>query len=261
MVPVGRLTMVRTFAKSELIRAMSFVAIPGLIGPMLGPIAGGLIVGYFHWRVIFFVNIPIGLIGSVPGLSASAGLSRKVQSARYRRPHPVRLRHRAAVLCAGSVRRAHAERRAKFWGCWRFPSCCWPAMDCTRTKTAVSAAASEPVSHSHLSRGGERQLLHAAGHRRNPVPSSAALPGGPRVHADSIRPADDAAGDRRHEPEDDHAANSGALRLSRRADLQHRDPRPAHHAVRHHRRGHAGLAHRGRRRSASGSSPRCNTPA
>ena len=63
MVPVGRLTIVRTFAKSELIRAMSFVAIPGLIGPMLGPIAGGLIVGYFHWRLIFFVNIPIGLAG------------------------------------------------------------------------------------------------------------------------------------------------------------------------------------------------------
>jgi len=63
MVPVGRITMVRTFAKSELIRAMSFVAIPGLIGPMLGPIAGGLIVGYLHWRVIFFVNMPIGLLG------------------------------------------------------------------------------------------------------------------------------------------------------------------------------------------------------
>jgi len=63
MLPVGRLTMVQTFAKSELIRAMSFVAIPGLIGPMLGPVAGGLIVAYFHWSVIFFVNIPIGLLG------------------------------------------------------------------------------------------------------------------------------------------------------------------------------------------------------
>jgi len=63
MVPVGRLTMVRTFAKSELVRAMSFVAIPSLIGPMLGPITGGLIVAYFHWRLIFFVNIPIGLVG------------------------------------------------------------------------------------------------------------------------------------------------------------------------------------------------------
>jgi EmrB/QacA subfamily drug resistance transporter len=65
MVPVGRLTLVRTFAKSELVRAMSFVAIPGLIGPMLGPIAGGLIVGYFHWRLIFFLNIPIGLAGLI----------------------------------------------------------------------------------------------------------------------------------------------------------------------------------------------------
>src|ERR1039457_3291986 len=63
MLPVGRLTMVRTFAKSELINAMSFVAIPGLIGPMLGPLLGGLIIGYFHWSVIFFVNIPIGLCG------------------------------------------------------------------------------------------------------------------------------------------------------------------------------------------------------
>src|SRR6202161_1278138 len=63
MVPVGRLTMLRAFEKWELVRAMSFVAIPGLIGPMLGPIAGGLIVGYLHWRLIFFVNIPIGLAG------------------------------------------------------------------------------------------------------------------------------------------------------------------------------------------------------
>jgi EmrB/QacA subfamily drug resistance transporter len=63
MVPVGRLTMVRAFAKSELIRAMSFVAIPGLIGPMLGPLAGGIIVDFLNWRMIFFVNLPIGLLG------------------------------------------------------------------------------------------------------------------------------------------------------------------------------------------------------
>ncbi len=63
MVPVGRLTVVRTFAKSELVRTMSFVAVPALIGPMLGPVAGGLIVGFTHWRVIFFVNLPIGMLG------------------------------------------------------------------------------------------------------------------------------------------------------------------------------------------------------
>jgi EmrB/QacA subfamily drug resistance transporter len=65
MVPVGRLTLVRTFAKSELIRAMSFVAIPSLIGPMLGPIAGGFIVAHLHWSFIFFVNLPIGIAGLV----------------------------------------------------------------------------------------------------------------------------------------------------------------------------------------------------
>src|SRR6202451_1127456 len=65
MVPVGRLTLVRTFAKSELVQAMSFVAIPSLIGPMLGPVAGGLIVGYLHWSFVFFVNLPVGLTGLV----------------------------------------------------------------------------------------------------------------------------------------------------------------------------------------------------
>jgi EmrB/QacA subfamily drug resistance transporter len=63
MVPVGRLTLVRTFAKSELVRAMSFVAIPSLIGPMIGPVVGGFIVSVLHWRVIFFVNLPMGLFG------------------------------------------------------------------------------------------------------------------------------------------------------------------------------------------------------
>jgi EmrB/QacA subfamily drug resistance transporter len=63
MLPVGRLTLVRTFAKSELIAAMSLVSIPSLVGPMLGPLLGGVIIAYFHWSVIFFVNIPIGLCG------------------------------------------------------------------------------------------------------------------------------------------------------------------------------------------------------
>ncbi len=65
MVPVGRLTLVRAFPKHELVRVMSFVSIPALVGPMLGPIAGGLIVDYLHWRVIFFLNIPIGLLGLI----------------------------------------------------------------------------------------------------------------------------------------------------------------------------------------------------
>jgi EmrB/QacA subfamily drug resistance transporter len=65
MVPVGRLTLVRSFSKGELLRAMSFVSIPALVAPMLGPIAGGLIVGYLHWRYIFFLNLPIGVAGLI----------------------------------------------------------------------------------------------------------------------------------------------------------------------------------------------------
>ncbi|HSI01111.1 MAG TPA: DHA2 family efflux MFS transporter permease subunit [Reyranella sp.] len=63
MVPVGRMTMVRTFPKSELVQAMSFVAIPSLVGPMVGPLIGGLIVHYLHWRVLFLVNLPVCVVG------------------------------------------------------------------------------------------------------------------------------------------------------------------------------------------------------
>jgi len=63
MMPVGRITIVRTFPKSEMLRAMSFVAIPGLLGPLLGPLCGGLIVSLSSWRLIFFINLPIGLVG------------------------------------------------------------------------------------------------------------------------------------------------------------------------------------------------------
>jgi EmrB/QacA subfamily drug resistance transporter len=62
MTPVGRMTILRTFDKSELLQAMNFVIIPALIGPLLGPTVGGLIVNWLSWRVIFFVNVPMGLV-------------------------------------------------------------------------------------------------------------------------------------------------------------------------------------------------------
>jgi len=61
MMPIGRMAIVRTFPKSELLRAMNFVIIPALIGPLLGPTVGGVIVHWLSWRDIFFVNVPVGL--------------------------------------------------------------------------------------------------------------------------------------------------------------------------------------------------------
>ncbi|MFT3867568.1 MAG: DHA2 family efflux MFS transporter permease subunit [Nibricoccus sp.] len=63
MTPVGRLALVRTFPRSEMLRTMNYVIIPALLGPLLGPVAGGLIVHVTSWRVIFFVNIPLALFG------------------------------------------------------------------------------------------------------------------------------------------------------------------------------------------------------
>ncbi len=65
MVPVGRLVLLRTVEKSDLVRAMSYVSVPALIGPVMGPPLGGFIVTYASWRWIFFINIPIGILGIV----------------------------------------------------------------------------------------------------------------------------------------------------------------------------------------------------
>ena len=65
MVPVGRLVLLRTVPKSDLVRAMSYVSVPALIGPVMGPPVGGFIVTYASWRWIFFINIPIGVLGII----------------------------------------------------------------------------------------------------------------------------------------------------------------------------------------------------
>ncbi|HTH96647.1 MAG TPA: DHA2 family efflux MFS transporter permease subunit [Stellaceae bacterium] len=65
MMPVGRLILVRCAPKSEYVRALSWVVVPGFVGPIVGPAVGGIIVTYLSWRWIFFVNVPIGLLGLV----------------------------------------------------------------------------------------------------------------------------------------------------------------------------------------------------
>jgi EmrB/QacA subfamily drug resistance transporter len=63
MVPVGRLVLLRTAPRHELVRALAYLTVPALIGPAIGPPLGGFIATYFHWRFIFWINAPIGLLG------------------------------------------------------------------------------------------------------------------------------------------------------------------------------------------------------
>ncbi|CAM2197325.1 Transport protein HsrA [Paraburkholderia kururiensis] len=63
MVPVGRILIFRSVPKSQFIRAVNYLTVPALLGPVVGPPLGGFITTYLHWRLIFFVNIPIGLFG------------------------------------------------------------------------------------------------------------------------------------------------------------------------------------------------------
>ncbi|MBB3258550.1 EmrB/QacA subfamily drug resistance transporter [Paraburkholderia bannensis] len=63
MVPVGRIIIFRSLPKSDFIRAVNYLTVPALLGPVVGPPLGGFITTYLHWRLIFFVNIPIGVLG------------------------------------------------------------------------------------------------------------------------------------------------------------------------------------------------------
>jgi EmrB/QacA subfamily drug resistance transporter len=65
MTPVGRLVLVRTVDRRELVNAMAWVSIPAMIGPLMGPPLGGFITTYATWHWIFLINVPMGLLGIV----------------------------------------------------------------------------------------------------------------------------------------------------------------------------------------------------
>lgn len=63
MMPVARLALIRAYPRSELLPVLNFVTMPGLVGPILGPLLGGVLVTWASWHWIFLINIPIGLLG------------------------------------------------------------------------------------------------------------------------------------------------------------------------------------------------------
>jgi EmrB/QacA subfamily drug resistance transporter len=65
MTPVGRLIILKTTPKHDLVNAMAWLTFPALLGPLSGPPLGGFITYYFHWRLIFWINIPIAVLGII----------------------------------------------------------------------------------------------------------------------------------------------------------------------------------------------------
>ncbi len=68
MVPVGRLTVMKIVPRAQYMAAMTFVTLPGQVGPLLGPALGGLLVEYASWHWIFLINLPVGIIGAIATL-------------------------------------------------------------------------------------------------------------------------------------------------------------------------------------------------
>lgn len=68
LLPVGRLVVLRTFPRERFLQAMSFVAMPGLVGPLVGPTLGGWLVEVASWHWIFLINVPVGVVGALATL-------------------------------------------------------------------------------------------------------------------------------------------------------------------------------------------------
>jgi EmrB/QacA subfamily drug resistance transporter len=77
MTPIGRLTLIKTYPKSELVSAMNYAIVPALIGPVLGPLVGGYMVDYLSWHWIFLINLPIAFVGILLGLKYMPNYSSK----------------------------------------------------------------------------------------------------------------------------------------------------------------------------------------
>ena len=132
MTPVGRLVLVRAIAKDKLVAALATLTIPSLIGPVMGPPLGGFIVTYFDWRWIFFVNLPMCIIGMVlatlyfpnerrdtapldvtGGLLASVGLTGLIAGAASAGRHVAPLWLTLAALVTGTAAVLAYVRHAK----------------------------------------------------------------------------------------------------------------------------------------------------
>lgn len=98
MTPVGRLLLVRSTPRNELVGAMAWLTVPALVAPVTGPLIGGFLTTYLSWHWIFWINIPIGIAGII-----LVGIYLKVPDERTPRPVDLPGFLIAAIAVSGSV--------------------------------------------------------------------------------------------------------------------------------------------------------------
>ncbi len=112
MTPIGRVVLLRTTERSQLVSAMAFLTIPALIGPMIGPPLGGFITTWFSWHWIFLINVPVGIVGIILVTLFLPEIPSE---------HPGKLDFKGFFLMAIGARRLRVR-----------PFCDQPACPCTR---------------------------------------------------------------------------------------------------------------------------------
>ena len=228
MVPVGRLVLLRATAKADLVRAMAWLTIPALIGPVLGPPLGGFITTYVSWRWIFWINVPIGVLGIVL-------VSLFIPDVREERPPPLDLRGflLSSVGLLGLVAGFESIGRGLVPPGFTLLLLVAGALGVGAVRAACQADPSRrdrprPARGADLPRLRGRRLPVPDRHRRDPVPVAADVAGGVRAQRLQLGPAHFCRGGRGDAHEGHRAADPQAVRLQARADRERADQQRLH---------------------------------
>jgi uncharacterized membrane protein YeaQ/YmgE (transglycosylase-associated protein family) len=156
MVPVGRLTVMKIVPRDQYMAAMTFVTLPGQVGPLLGPALGGVLVEYASWHWIFLINIPVGIVGAIATLCLMPNYT--MQTRRFDLSGFLLLAAGMATLTLALDGQKGLGISPAGWRGW-WPSASRPAaLPVARPRQRPGAVQPEPVSQPHLLPRPRRQL-------------------------------------------------------------------------------------------------------
>ena len=216
MTPVGRLVLLRSIDKRQLVAAMAWMTAPALIGPVVGPALGGFITTYFSWHFIFLINIPIGILGIVMA-------QRYIDPIKSDDIQPFDFKGFVlAGLGLGGIAFGLSVAGLKILP-WPAViafivggAICHDALPAALQARRLPGAGLRPAAAEDHARGDHRRLPVPARHRRAAVPAAAAAAGRLRPDAVSVRPDHLRLGGRRAVHEDDRRPHHQDVRLPQR---------------------------------------------